>query len=123
MVDDEPLIRKLLLRLLTTTGCEPIVAEDGESGLALFREDPSRVQVALVDMTMPGISGLEVAAQLQSERPDLPVILMSGYSELEITDLKQPVHFLKKPFRSKNLFELLKQLLPGFTGERKKPRG
>ena len=123
VVDDEPLIRKLLLRLLTTTGCEPIVAEDGESGLALFREDPSRVQVALVDMTMPGISGLEVAAQLQSERPDLPVILMSGYSELEITDLKQPVHFLKKPFRSKNLFELLKQLLPGFTGERKKPRG
>lgn len=76
VIDDDPLVRELFETYLEMHGFEVLAAEDGTSGLRLLREqDPDLV---LCDMRMPGIDGLEVLKQVREEKPQKPVIMVSG---------------------------------------------
>ena len=76
-VDDERVglhVRKLLLE---RSGYRVLTANDGKTGLALFKENP--VDAVVLDYAMPGMHGGEVAAQMRSEKPDVPILLLSAY--------------------------------------------
>ena len=79
-VDDEELLVQLGQQTLTELGYEVEVAILPSIALARVREDPARFALVISDQTMPGMTGLMLAARLQLIRPTLPIILTTGYS-------------------------------------------
>ena len=65
--------------MLAAIGYEPVGYAASEAALAAFRSDPDRFDLALLDEVMPGKTGSELAAVLSAARPDLPIVLMTGY--------------------------------------------
>jgi two-component system, cell cycle sensor histidine kinase and response regulator CckA len=80
IVDDEDAVRIALRRQLTAQGHTVLEASHGIEALALVRMQEGRVELVLADVVMPEMNGTELAATLQTEYPDLPVILMSAYA-------------------------------------------
>ncbi|NLI91597.1 MAG: response regulator [Peptococcaceae bacterium] len=110
IVDDNRGVRFLLRELLSTEGYEVLEAANGRE--ALFYSTNSDLSLVLLDVKMPGMTGLEVLDKLKSSNPDLPVILMSAYSEMELLNKALEFHpkvlFLSKPFDLNNVRELIK---------------
>ena len=75
-IEDEALVRRSIRAFFEDSAFEVLEAGDGESGLALFRQ--KHPEVVLVDLRMPGISGLEVIDALAKEAPETPVVVLSG---------------------------------------------
>lgn len=101
VIDDEEFIRDAIREVLSMQGLKCRTFCDGESGLAFFNEGPENITLAIVDLKMPGLSGEETCKRLLELRPELPIIVSSGYSEPEAThNLSQMgiTEFLQKPF-------------------------
>jgi two-component system response regulator AtoC len=79
IVDDEPAIRQLLVEFLEELGYHADCAEDGESALEWLSS--SRPDMVLLDVRLPGISGIDVLQRAQKIHSDLPVIVISGYAD------------------------------------------
>jgi PAS domain S-box-containing protein len=106
VVDDEPMIRRLGSKILKDAGYRVLVAGDGDEALRIFGEDPNRIDVVLLDMSMPGKSGKAVLAALQEQRPDVKVVFMSGFGEseaLRVVGANRFLAFLQKPFNAGDL--------------------
>lgn len=82
VVEDEKPIRLLLATVLERLGYEIIAHADGKAARDEFLADPGAVDLLLTDQTMPGLTGIELAAAALAERPDLPVVLCTGHGEL-----------------------------------------
>ena len=80
VIDDNEMLLGLLEAWLEQWGFEPLLAQDGEGGLRLFRDE--RPEVVLCDLRMPGMSGLEVLAKMHEERPETPVLIVSGSDDM-----------------------------------------
>ena len=108
VVDDEEAVRAVTRGVLEREGAMVLEAEDGPTAIQLLAADPGAVDMVLLDVTMPGMSGYETLEALRSLREDLPVMMMSGYMEpgvsLEARGLDE-VRFLHKPFRVEQLLE------------------
>jgi signal transduction histidine kinase/CheY-like chemotaxis protein len=110
VVDDEDDVAATAARMLSTLGFEVLLAADGIAGLELFREHAPRLQVVLLDLTMPRMSGEETLHAMRQVSGDVPIVLMSGYSEEDIASRfarNQPAGFLQKPFTHQELQALL----------------
>ena len=113
VIDDEPLICFTTRQLLELSGYEVLTATSGADAMQLFGRDPARVEVVLLDLTMPGIPADEILAALRRKRPDIKVVLMSGYDEQEISGRfasLAPAGFLQKPFTPGDLREKIRQI-------------
>ena len=116
IADDEEAVRVVAKEILERQGFTTLIAVDGREAVDLFTAHRNKVAAALVDLTMPVINGQEVMEALRAMRPDLPVIITSGYSEQEITERfheSPPTAFIKKPYRSRELVMLMKKVLGG----------
>ena len=114
LIEDEEPVRFVLLAMLKTFGLTPRGAEDGEKGLAAFREDPAGYDLVVMDMLMPGMSGEQTLAAMRAIKPDVPVLLISGYSEGDILGRlggAGPLQFLSKPFTRDALEQKLREML------------
>jgi two-component system response regulator HydG len=101
VVDDEPALRRSLARVLETRGMKVAVAEDGTQGLEYMQRTPP--DVALVDMMMPGLGGLEVLTRVKAMGLRCEVILMTAFADVDsaVSAMKAGAyHFLTKPFHS-----------------------
>jgi CheY-like chemotaxis protein len=81
LVDDEPPILEMIRRMLEGLGYAVTSAEDGTDALALFCADPHRFDLIFTDMTMPRMTGERLAREVKAIRPDMPVIICTGFSE------------------------------------------
>ena len=102
VVDDEDPVRIVVSRAVTRLGFTSNSASSGRDALSLFETDPSLYALAIVDVKMAGMGGLEVMEKLRVRRPDLPIILMSGYNKCDVPSEPGPfakTGFLHKPFR------------------------
>lgn len=81
LVEDDPVVRRLTSRILVQAGYEVTEAGNGVEGLHHAREARRPFDLLLTDLVMPRMSGAELAATLRGERPDLPVVFMSGYAD------------------------------------------
>ncbi|RLA78008.1 MAG: hybrid sensor histidine kinase/response regulator, partial [Deltaproteobacteria bacterium] len=100
VIDDEAVIREGCQRILTKNGWEVLTAPDGNAGLSLA-EDPSEIEVVLLDLKMPGISGMEVLERLLERDPSLPVVVITGYATVDsaVEAMKKGAYdFIAKPF-------------------------
>jgi DNA-binding NtrC family response regulator len=101
IVDDEPALRRAVARVLETRGMKVASAEDGERGLEYIEQNLP--DVALVDIMMPGIGGLELLGRVKEERLPVEVILMTAFADVDsaVAAMRAGAyHFLTKPFHS-----------------------
>jgi PAS domain S-box-containing protein len=109
LVDDEDLVRMSTADMLMDLGYEVVEAQSGEEALRLVDEG-LRPGVVVTDHLMPGISGVDLLHELRSRRPDLPVLIVSGYAEVD--GIAPGLPRLTKPFRSAELVARLATLVP-----------
>ncbi len=112
VVDDEVGIREGCRRVLVPQGFEVDVAENGPVGLRKLRE--ARYDVLLLDIMMPGMSGMEVLRQARQIDPDLICIIITGYAtvELAVQAVREGAHdFIAKPFSADLLLQVVNREL------------
>jgi PAS domain S-box-containing protein len=80
-VDDEPEIVNMIAKMLKNLGYIPVTCIQGHEALALIREAPNRFALLITDQVMPGMTGLELVHEAHHIRPDLPVLLCTGFSK------------------------------------------
>lgn len=114
VVDDEAEVRATVRRMLERWGFHVLVAEDGHVALEVFAAHASEIVCVVLDLTMPHLSGSETFRQLRQMSPQVRVLLMSGYTEQEVSHLFAGDGlgaFLQKPFTPTDLQVKLKQML------------
>ena len=118
VVEDELIVRLAVSTMLQRFGYTVLSAESGREALKTWQKHKDRIQLLLTDIVMPdGVSGYELARQLQADQPQLKVIYTSGYSG-NVADRRltmvEGVNFLQKPYAPQKLAEALrKNLGPG----------
>jgi PAS domain S-box-containing protein len=116
IADDEEAVRVVAKEILERQGFTTLVAVDGREAIDMFTARADEVAAALIDLTMPQINGQEVMEALRALRPELPIIITSGYSEQDILERfhqSPPTAFIQKPYRSRELVALVKKVLGG----------
>jgi CheY-like chemotaxis protein len=114
LVDDEPTVGEFMQDLLEDWGLTVSVYNSSVDACMQFSDDPDLYDLVILDQTMPRMSGMEVAQQLLGLRPDLPVILYTGYND-EITE-EQVIAagiraLVSKPVDTAALYSLVERLL------------
>jgi PAS domain S-box-containing protein len=120
VVDDEELVRNMAAVTLQQYGYTVETATDGAAGVALFSRDPDGYGAVLLDLTMPVMDGDRALREIRAIRPEVPVLLSSGYSETDALARFSNHHFagfLQKPYTGSALARKLKQLLRRRGGE------
>jgi CheY-like chemotaxis protein len=111
IIDDEPIVLAAIREILELEGYAVATAHGGREGIEAYRRRRDELAGVLVDVSMPQLSGTEVVRELRAIRPDVRIILMSGYERTRPV-LDEPAHgFLQKPFRSEDLLEAVARLL------------
>ena len=123
VIDDDDAVRALVERMLTRCGYEVTVASSGEQGIEIFSSRPQEFRAVLVDMEMPGLSGVETGAALRERDAKTPVILTSGYSDDLLREGDGFIGFIQKPYRIEELSSQLAALLAANPIEPAAPSG
>lgn len=115
VIDDEEAVRRVTTRMLQKFGFDVIPAADGPEAIEIFQEKAAGIDIIILDLTMPHMSGEETLAHLKKIRSDTPVILASGYSRSDATSMLQehqaPAAFIEKPFQAADLVRLVNTIL------------
>jgi len=114
VAEDDDDLRFLIEHLLRRAGYQVAVATDGRQAVEVFRRHSESVRLVVLDMIMPDRTGLEALAEIRALAPDLPALLISGYSEELAEESARGVAlpaFLAKPFRPEELLAAVRRLL------------
>jgi PAS domain S-box-containing protein len=106
VVDDEEIILRTTRAVLENSGFRVLVASGGEEAINLFRTQAEDVSLILLDMMMPGMSGDQAFRHLRAIRPDIPIMVSSGYSESQVMRYfsgSRVSAFIQKPYTSNKL--------------------
>ena len=117
VVEDEPAVRNLAVRLLARYGYTVLEATDGEAALTVVDEYPDEIHLLISDMIMPEIGGEELAKRLKTHFPALKVLLMSGKTGKSAETKPAGVNgFIRKPFSAFELVRRVREILDNGTG-------
>jgi|GEM_PF-3547921 len=114
IAEDEPMVAELTRRILVQAGHRVRVTHDGQAALEAIRKEADDIELVVSDIVMPHMSGLELAKVLSEERPDLPLLLVSGYPEDDrrlSDETLASTPFLPKPFKAADLLAAIDSLL------------
>ncbi len=114
LVDDEAAVRRPLRQALALCGYTVIEARDGLEALRIHAHQGGAVDLVILDVKMPGLSGWEVLAELKRRNPALPVVLTSGYTREDSAppaDAARPDAYLPKPYELAELTGTVRRLL------------
>jgi len=108
VVEDEAEVARVTMEVLREIGYRPVEARDGPAALVLIEQDPT-IELVLSDVVMPGgMSGLELARTLRNLRPELPVVLATGYAQWGARAEDEDFTFIAKPYRREALIAALR---------------
>jgi two-component system response regulator (stage 0 sporulation protein F) len=112
IVDDQPGVRRLLFEML---GDEGYLVDMAGSGAEAIRKVSARIPaLVLLDAKMPGMSGIETLEEIKKIAPDVPVVMMTAYGELELLAESKKHgsgYYIKKPFDLEEIRFLIKEIL------------
>jgi len=114
VVDDEASIRAMATGILEHIGFKSLQAEDGLEALKLLRLHDQEICLVLMDLTMPHLDGEETYRAMRQEGFTTPVILSSGFNEMEAVNRfmgKGLAGFLQKPYRAADMVKLVRGVL------------
>jgi len=112
VVDDEPMMRKLCVNILRRGQHEVFQAEDAQKALQSLQGQP--VDLALLDVMMPGMNGIILARRIQQTHPNTKILLMTGYGPREIAQLagkENPYRIIWKPFKAESMLQMVENVL------------
>ncbi len=114
IAEDDPVVRRMVVRLLNKHGYRVIESSNGEEALRAAAREEGAIHVLLTDVIMPRMGARELIDEIQKLRPDIKVLLMSGYADDKQLREKagaQQIPFLEKPFSEITLVYKLRLLL------------
>lgn len=114
LVDDDEQVRRAIGLLLRNLGYRALVASDAREALSLL-DDHERIDLMVTDIVMPGMDGVQLGERVQTRRPELPVVFISGYTDRTVPELAHS-HFLRKPFAMRDLAQVVRDSLDGRNG-------
>ena len=118
VVDDEPSVRNYIVAVLEGDGFQTIEAENGVHALELMHELGGAVDLLVSDIKMPLMDGITLACSVRAEFPAIPLILVSGYAEIEEAKLPDTgFEFVQIPFHPATLLGAVKKVM----GSKKTP--
>jgi PAS domain S-box-containing protein len=112
VVDDDEAVRRTFGRTLRRLGLEVVVVSTADDAIEIVRGALVQIDLVLTDLTMPGMNGVTLARALRELRPELPIVLITGYGELETDSEHLFAASLVKPFETSQLLATLHTLLP-----------
>jgi signal transduction histidine kinase/ActR/RegA family two-component response regulator len=118
VIDDEKPVREAVTDIMNMHEVEVITAVNGQEGITLFTQHKNEIQLVLLDMSMPGLSGIDTLAELRQIDPEVSVILSSGYSQEQIAHevkVNDRTGFLAKPYDVDALVNKVWHFLPGHS--------
>jgi len=121
VVDDEEPLRRLLDAALTRKGYRITCAQDGLEAIEQIASNKTQIDAVLLDLNMPGASGLEVFKVIKATRPTLKVLVLTGHLTPEIRaefERLGQTHFVRKPYTLDELGRTLRALLDGVSQEK-----
>jgi CheY-like chemotaxis protein len=120
VVDDEPTVLNLCRRILELGGYSVITAASGADALRRLASGPAPIDLALLDVMMPVMNGIELARRIKVEKPNTPVVLMTGFGPQEIARVagdNNPYRIIWKPFKTESLLRMIENALSGSVGK------
>ncbi len=114
IVDDEPLLRKIASKILTSMGHTVVVAEDGGEAVDIFLEEHETIDAVVLDLVMPVLSGRETYIELKKIKPSIPVLISSGFRKDERIDEMIELgvaDFLQKPYTVDEMKRVITKVL------------
>lgn len=112
IVDDEEALREIIVEVLSIMKIEALTAENGVQAIEVAKKNRERINLMLIDLFMPKMTGDEAYKKLSQIVPDCPVIFMSGYDDQEEDRPAEPGKlFLKKPFAISDLKKAITSLI------------
>jgi len=113
VVEDGDAVRNLVCLMLVQNGYRVLEARDGHHAMRVCEAHPEPIQLVLTDLVMPNMKGAELVEHLRHRRPELRILLMSGYVDEPVVHRlgRNSVAFLPKPFTSVELVEKVRQVL------------
>jgi PAS domain S-box-containing protein len=115
LVDDDSAVREVTATMLQDLGYEVVEASGGAAALDVLAREP-RIAVVVLDYAMPGMSGAEVAREVNRRRPELPALFITGYADLGALRAVGEDRIVQKPFRASELAEKLRATLRNAYG-------
>jgi CheY-like chemotaxis protein len=115
VIDDEQPVREAIVDIMELHGVKVITAVDGQDGIVIFSQRQEEIQLVILDMSMPGMDGIETLHKLRQMNPEVHVILSSGYSQQQIAPelmVNGRTGFLAKPYNVDSLVNKIWQYLP-----------
>jgi hypothetical protein len=115
VVEDEPVVRGVILEMLGEQGYRTLAAVDGPSGLKILLNG-QRIDLLITDVGLPGMNGRQLADQARETRPDLKILFITGYAEsVAISDgfLQPGMEMITKPFDLDNLSRRVRAMVSG----------
>jgi len=114
VVDDEPHVRTVLRALLMKLGYEVLLASGGDEAIEIVRSRPNDIHLILLDVVMPGMSGVEVFEAVNKLAPDSKIIISTGYAKEEtVSDLIRSgaEALVRKPYRAATISKVIREVL------------
>jgi two-component system cell cycle sensor histidine kinase/response regulator CckA len=111
VVDDSPLVLKLVVAILKEAGFVVLQASSGNDAISLAADYSGRIDLLLSDVKMPEMSGPDLGKSIKQSRPDIHVMLMSGFVGGDLLVLNYGWAFIDKPFVAKKLVEMVNAVL------------
>ena len=116
IVEDEEPVRLVLQELLEFAGLTVLTAENGRDGISCFAQHMTNIDLVLLDLQMPIMGGREALTEMRKIRPDINVIVFSGYSESQFSQAPDEIGstlFIQKPFHPPSLVKTVSAMLNG----------
>lgn len=109
VVEDEEALRDIIGEVLNILGIESIICESGAIAVESAESEGNEIDLFIIDLFMPDMSGEATFKKLDKIFPNRPVIFMSGYDDTAVKITKNNQKFLKKPFTINNLKDTIQQ--------------
>jgi PAS domain S-box-containing protein len=108
LAEDEKQVRTLIAGILRSEGYEVLTAESGEAAREMYDQQEQPLDLVVTDVVMTGLSGTDLAEHIRADAPQLPVLFISGYSDLQ---LPRGARLLQKPFLPEDLMDAVRDVL------------
>jgi two-component system, cell cycle sensor histidine kinase and response regulator CckA len=121
IVEDERLMLRLVEKVLLQHGYQVLVASDGEEAIEVYRRHKLEIDVVLLDVDLPKLTGWDVLLKMKEENPDVRVVIATGFLEPKMkTEMFRVTvkHFVDKPYMLDEVVETLQSLIDGPVIER-----